>query len=415
MSALDAVVQLRGDSRSAVVVIFASGSQIALFAGAALLTTLLLPVTDRGRYVLLVTVLAVTTPLAGLGSNVGMRRARPTHPNPRALETAYFRLTCACALAHGLITPLVVWFATSGQVPHGLAELAAVFVLAIAQVGAWQFVEFWYSRLQYLLGAAYATANAAASLLAALSAFIVSPSFLHVVTTQAAVAIAIQMGQGIHIRICRARDLDQEPVLLMALAGEMVKVGVPSLVMTAGMALTFRLDRLILGATQGPAGVAVYALAGSFAELPRVIPAAIGQIANGRAALSGRKLALRPYLLPAFGLSLVAAAAAGIIGLLIIHRAGPAYVGSTTPLIILLIAEMALVPYSIIVRMILGGGRVTLSARVGVVAILLSTGIYWLAIHQYQTLGAAWASVAVYLGVSIACWIVHRRQKEVRT
>lgn len=395
-------------------VIVASASQIALSAAAALLTTLLLPVSDRGRYVLLVTALAVTTPLAGLGSNVGMRRARPTHPNPGALETAYLRLACVCALAHGLVAPVVVWLVTSRRVPQDKQELAAVAVLAIAQVGAWQFVEFWYSRLQYRVGAIYATVNASASLLAALSAFVVSPSFLHVVATQAVVAMVIQVAQGIHIRLARAHDCDADPGRLMPLAGRMIRVGAPSLVMTAGMGLTFRLDRLILGAAQGPSAVAVYALAGSFAELPRIIPAAIGQIANGRAALSGRALALRPYLLPAFGLAVVAAAASGVVGLLVIHRVGPAYAGSTAPLVILLVAEMALVPYSIIIRMILGGGRVTLSARVGVVAIVLSTGIYWLAIHRYGTLGAAWASVVVYLGVSVACWIVHRRQNEVK-
>lgn len=394
--------------------IAASTSQIALSAVAALLTTLLLPVSDRGRYVLLITVLAVTTPLAGLGANVGMRRARLTHARPAALEIAYIRLACVGALLHGLVAPVVVWVATHGRVPEGTAELEAVVVLAVGQVAAWLFVEFWYSRLQYRVGAVYATANAAASLLAALSASVLSPTFSTVVTTQAVVVTLIQVAQGIHVVHARAaRDDLGEPVPLMPLAVGMIRVGAPSLVMTAGMALTFRLDRLILGASEGPAAVAVYALAGSFAELPRIIPAAIGQVANGRAALSGRALALRPFLLPAFGLSLVAAAASGFVGLTVIHRAGPAYVGSTAPLVILLIAEMALVPYSIIVRMILGGGRVTLSARIGVVAIVLSAGIYWLAIHSYGTLGAAWASVAVYAGVSLACWIVHRRQKEV--
>ena len=401
---------MRADTRKILAVATGSASQIALSAAGALLTTLLLPPSDRGRYVLLVTVLAVSAPLAGLGSNVGLRRDRPTHANPGALESAYFRLTLTSSLVHGLLAPLIIWAVTSQQIPQGTAEAAAVFVLGVTQVLAWQFVELWYARQHFRTGATYAAFNALAALLAAGWAAI-SPSFVQVLWAQAATTALLQVAQGIHVHRTRVAEVTPRAPL-KPLASSMIRVGAPSLVMTAGMSLTFRLDRLILGAIWGPQSVAVYALAGSFAEIPRFIPAAFGQIANGHAAQTRTRLPLRPYLLPSAWLTCLGAAGAGGVGIAVMMNINSVYRDSIAPLLVLLLAEIALIPYSIVIRMILGGGRVKLSAGVGVVAITLSAAIYWQSVAEFSVMGAAWASLVVYAGVSVASLLVHRRQEE---
>lgn len=386
-----------------------SASQVGLSAAGALLTTLLLPVGDRGRYVLLVTVLGVTAPLAGLGSNVGLRRERPSHASPYKLEAAYFMVSLLSAAVHGLLAPAILWFATGREVPRTRAEVGLVIVLGITQVLSWQFVELWYSRLQFRTGAIYATCNAAVSFLAAAWA-IVSPAFLQVIAAQAISALVLHTIQALHIR--RAHAGSSPRAALTPLATSMVRIGAPSLVMTAGMSLTFRLDRLILGAQSGPQAVAIYALAGSFSELPRFIPASFGQIANGRAAAARSRLSLRPYLLPAYGWTCLGVAAAGTAGFVFMSLVNPTYRGSFKPMLVLLAAELAIVPYSITIRVILGAGRIKLSAGVGLVAIVLSGVTYWVAVARDAQMGAAWASFIVYAAVSAACIEVHRRQKD---
>jgi len=398
------------DAWKVLAVAIGSAGQILLSATAALITTFLLPVDDRGRYVLLITVIAVTAPLAGAGSNVGLRRQLPQSASPAGLESSYLRLSVACAAIHGLLSPAVVWLVTSQAIPRTTAEAGAVALLGFTQVLAWQFVDLWYGRQDFRTGAVYATLNAFAALLAAATAAI-TPALPMILWVQALGTLLVQGWQGAHLYRTRpAGGIGPEPRSFVA--RRLVAVGAPSLIMTAGMSLTFRLDRLILGALSGPQSVAVYALAGSFSELPRFIPAAFGQVANGHAARSTRRLALRPYLLPSGVLTIAAALAAMLTGAFVIRHLGPRYEGAAPALIVLVVAELLLMPYSIVIRMILGGGRVHLSAGIGAAAIGLSLGLYWYAIARHGVMGAALASAVVYTGVSAICLFIHRRQRE---
>lgn len=403
---------MRADTRKILAVASGSVSQIGIAALAGLVTTIALPVSDRGRYVLLITVLSVTAPLAGLGSNVGVRRLYPRHRDPGSLERSYLRLTAIAAGLHGaLIVPLLLLFPGT-RVVAGPGESLAVLVFGVSQVLSWQFVELWYARGDFKTGATFAAANAFTALLGA-GAAIAAPSLLAVVTVQALSAAMLHTVQAARLTASAPPRLTHPPPESTPGIGKtLVRIGLPSLVMTAGMALTFRLDRLILGALSGSPAVAVYALSGSFSELPRFIPASFGQIANGKAASTARRLPLRPYLLPAFALTVPAAVAAGGAGYLFMHVVNGVYQASIWPMLVLLAAELALVPYSIVIRMILGGGRINLSAGVGVVALLLSASIYWVAIRQLGLSGAALGSLVVYAAVSVSCLIVHRMQKE---
>lgn len=401
---------MRDDGRKILAVATGSVSQVALSAAAALLTTLFLPVSDRGRYILLITVLAVSAPLAGLGSNVGLRRERARHVDPGLLESAYLRLTFVSSVLHGLIAPVIVWAVTGKEIPRNATEAAAVVLLGVTYTLSWQSVEFWYARQRFTTGAVYASLHALAALVAA-SWAAASSSLVQILWVQAGTALLVQVAQGTHIR--RARMAAQSSGLSrVPMAASLIRAGAPSLVMTVGMSLTFRLDQLILGAASGPQAVAVYALAGSFAELPRFIPAAFGQVANGHAAQTTRRLPLRPYLLPSGLLTCLAAAGAGALGVVVMTNIDPAYRDSILPLLVLLVAEVVLIPYSIVVRIILGGGLVQLSAWIGVVAIVLSGSLYSAAILTFSVTGAAAASVVVYASVSTACLVIHARQED---
>jgi len=414
---------MRLDRSAILAVATGSASQIGLSALAALVTTLLLPVEDRGRYVLLVTVVAVTAPLAGLGSNVGLRRMLPTSLMPDRLESAYLRLSIGAAIVHGVVAPFLLLAVTRLALPRGMWEAVWVGLLTVTFTLSWQFVELWYARLRFKTGAAYATAGAATALAAACFAA-VSPSFVGVVAVQALSGLVLHVVQLLHLHrsappapgpsrdaVGSATD-GGRVTTFRALATGMVGIGAPSLVMTAGMALTFRLDRVILGAMVGSQAVAVYALAGSFSELPRFIPASFGQVANGQAALSARRLPLSPHLVPATLLTLLAAVGAGAAGYLFILHADPTYRSALLPMLVLLGAELLLVPYSIVIRIILGGGRIKLSAGVGLVALAMSALTYWLGVSHFGLMGAAWASLVVYVSVSAASLALHFLQRD---
>lgn len=394
-------------------VAFGSTGQIGLYAAASLTTTFLLPAGDRGRYVLLMTVIAVTAPLAGIGTNVGLRRQRPTSAMPGLLESIYTKFSLKCALGHGLVIGPLLYVVTGGLAPLTLVEVIAVGLVGVTQVLNWQFVELWFARLNFRTGAIYSALNSLTMLVAAIWA-LVDPHFVSVVLAQGLASLALHVGQLFHITKTAETSAG---TTLSESNGSMIwrlaRSGAPSIVMTAGLALAFRLDRLLLGFLAGAKPVAVYAMAASFAELPRFIPAAFGQLANGHAAQQRGRLGLRTYLLPSAVLGVVAAVGAGLIGFIAIGHLGSDYRSSKLPLVVLLVAEILLIPYSIVMRMILGGGRVELSAGIGLVSLASSALIYWFMINKAGVLGAAWASVMVYAVISASCIFVHLKQEKV--
>lgn len=402
----------RGDGRRILDVATASAATLLVNVAGALLTTVYLPVEDRGTYVLLVTALAITAPLACLGANVGVRRARPTHPRPGRLDTVYLRLTVVGGLVHGALAPVVVRLVAGPESIPDATTVAAVCAIGVAQAWSWHLVELWYARLKFRRGAAYAVVHAAAGLAGA-AVTAMTGSLVALLVTQAVLTLAVQAVQLVDLARTTPptpTDVAAEDEPDRAMARAIIGVGIPSLVMTAGMTLTFRADRVLLGLMAGQEAVAIYSLAASLSEVPRFIPGAFGQIANGRAASTTTRLPLRPYVVPSLALTAAAAAAAMVLGLVAIPYLQPEYAAAVPVLLVLLVAELALVPYSIAIRMVLGAGRVTLSAKVGLVAVVLSAVLYTTAIAWFGLMGAAWASVAVYTLVSVASVMVHRQQ-----
>lgn len=384
----------------------ATGSmgQIGLAAVANLATTTTLPPGERGRYVFLITALALSAPLAGLGSSVGLRRLLPHDDDPGALEKAYRRLTLLCALAHAVVATTVLAVLGVADAVRSAEDLAPVAVLAAGLVLNAQFIEHWFARSDFRTGAVYATANALAGLAAA-GATVVVPTFQAAVWTQAVATLLINVTQLVHLTrhagpsrgARRMRDL--------------IRVGAPSLVLTSGIALTFRLDRIILGAVAGPVAVSVYSLAGSFSEMPRFVPASFGQVAYAQAARESGRTPVRPHVLRAYLWMVPAGVLTCSAGVIFIHQLDPVYLQAVGPLLVLVAAEYLLVPFNVVMRMILGGGRVGASAVVGGVAVVFSSVVYWFAIHRWGMYGAAGASLVVYGGVSVVCLLLYRSTK----
>ncbi|RKT79772.1 O-antigen/teichoic acid export membrane protein [Terracoccus luteus] len=391
-----------------------SAGQLGLAAVANLATSATLPADERGRYVFLVTALALTAPLAGLGSSVGLRRLLPHSDHPGALEHAYLRLTLGCAVAHGVLASAVLGLLGVADAVGGLRDAAAVAALGTGLVLTAQLVELWFARSDFRTGAVYATANALTTVAAAV-ATLITPTFGAAVTTQAGAMLTVNVVQLLHLRGRRAgeaRPAREVPTGDVATgppsARTLVRVGAPSLVLTGGLALAFRLDRILLGVIVGPVAVSVYSLAGSFAEMPRFVPASFGQVAYAEAANDRGRTPVRPHLVRAYRWSLPAVALAAVAGLLFVHAVDPVYLGAVVPLLLLLVGELLLVPFDVVMRMVLGGGRVGLSAVVGAGALVASAGVYWVAITVGGMLGAAVASLLVYAGVSAACLLLYR-------
>jgi O-antigen/teichoic acid export membrane protein len=142
--------------------------------------------------------------------------------------------------------------------------------------------------------------------------------------------------------------------------------------------------------------------------MPRVVPASYGQVAYAQAAREHGRTPVRGYLVRAWTWMIAAVVVACVAGVWFVHRLDPVYLEAIAPLILLSVAEILLVPFGVVLRMILGGGRVGSTAVVGVVAAVLSAGAYWFAISAWGMLGAAGASILVYGGVSLACVVIYR-------
>lgn len=385
----------------------ASGSvlQALLSALAALVSTALLPLQDRGHYVLIWTVLALSAPVSALGSSVGFRRRRSRTTDPGSLERRYLRVSFLAAGLHALWAPPVAWLATKGEVPDNLSVWIATGMLAFGQTLSWQFIELWFGRHRFKHASMYAVLNAGCTMTGAAWA-LVSANLAGVLWAHAVASTLLQFVQLLHIRKgMPSASLQGVP------AESLVRLGLPSVVMTLGMLVAFRVDRFILGWFSGAEAVAVYALAASFAEMPRFLAAAIGQLENSKAAATDERLPLRGAMTVALGLTAAGALGAAIAGLVAIRWFLPvAYTESVVPMVLLLVAEIVLVPYSLIYRVILGGGRLKMTAWLGLAAMVVSVVAYAVGAHMSDARGVALASIFAYAAVSVGCLWVHYQQ-----
>ncbi|SCG78679.1 Membrane protein involved in the export of O-antigen and teichoic acid [Micromonospora humi] len=387
-------------------------AQAAIFAAASVVATRLLGAHGRGVMVVGTALGSTVALLAGMGSGIHLRARLPTARGADRVRllASFSWTTVVGSIASALIAVALSvissrFIATELGRPAFLLGMVAV---TFGYVAFSQFTEPWYAAGEFRAGSVWATVVAATGLVALLVAATVSRS---------ATALVIGQGSGMSLAalaqayLLRRRGLlrfdrpDRRTVV------DLLRSGSPSLGLTVGLAITLKADRYILGAVVGPAAVGVYSLISTLSELPRLVPAAIGQMLMRDTAI-GAGIG-RARRMTAIGVACAVVAALVIAGgswLLLGPMFGPDFARAHGVLLVLLVAEVSFAPFTVASRGMLGGGWARVGGSIGLAGGLAAVALFLFSIPVWGVWGAALSCLIAYAGMSLVAWRTYRRR-----
>lgn len=399
-----------------------SGAQLVANALAGFLATAWLPVAERGVMILALSASAIVSLLASAGIGNTLRARLPRVECAEAVElrraftTAGLIAIAVSAVIGGLAALLL-----QGTDPRMAAPalIAAVALATSSQVGIALLTDARFAGSRYAAGARWAAASAVAGLvalgiaLALCAGFEITPTAALLVGAQYAAVAAVAVVSG----IIAFRDGDLVSGRTSgARVSRLFLAGVSTLVLPLAIVVIARSDRLILGAVTSATVVAVYGLAATYAEVIRVVPTAIAQLAPARVAGGG---GLRSVV--GLGLLSVAGTAvtAGIVGLaatwLTVPFFGTPYADAVAITWLLLPGEVF---YALVVlaNLVLIGGEWNRAATlVGLLSVPLALALYSVGalLGGAEGLAVARDLVLAVMAIagSIAVWVVFRRYR----
>ncbi|MEV7578640.1 MULTISPECIES: lipopolysaccharide biosynthesis protein [unclassified Microbacterium] len=270
-----------------------SGAQLAANALAGFLATAWLPVAERGLMILALSASAIVSLLvsAGIGNTLRARLPRANHEEAvelrRAFTTAGLIVIVVSAVVGGGAAVLLQ--GTDARMATA-PIIAAVALATSSQVGIALLTDARFAGMRYAAGARWAAGSAVAGLLSLGLALALCAG--GGITPTAALLVAAQYGAVAVVAVVSVvfafRDGDLMSGWASALrVSRLFVAGVSTLVLPLAIVVIARSDRLILGAVTSATVVAVYGLAATYAEVIRVVPTAVAQLAPARVAGGG--------------------------------------------------------------------------------------------------------------------------------
>ena len=407
--------------------------QAAANAVAALIATQALGPQERGLMVLGLTVGSIYGLVGGLGSGPAFRSQLPCAHLPgahlpgaqlpgaqlpgarqpaarRNLVTAFTWCTIAGTLlaTAAAVATVAVSAAWIDPALRSVPFLAATASCTVAQVLLAQVPDGWFADGRFRRGALGAAAMGAGGLAGVLATLTVSSSAASVLCGQALGMLVVGVAE---VAALRRADLIGLAGFELAQVLSLLRAGVPALGLTVGLAVALRADRYLLGAVAGAAAVGIYSLAATLSEVSRLLPASLGQLYLRDA--STRLGAAR--LEPTIRFAIVSAVACGLIvaaggWMLIVPVFGGQFAPARELLMVLIVAEVCLAPYSVASRGLLGGGWTTAAGLLGIAGSLVALAAYAMSAVVAGAMGVATGSVAVYAGLSFVSYRMLRRR-----
>lgn len=398
---------LAATSRVAPVMVLTAG----LSGGIAVVTARQLGAEGRGALALMMAVVSITSILTSFGLN-SAGRFHLVDPDTRVSLRSFTGLAAVLVAGEAIVAALGVWF---GLPVTGL-DVNVVDVGAGAAFGA-AFLAAWLSReslyaFGYTVRAALGSAGGSAVVLAIVGG-LASADVQNYRPYIAALVIGSLAEIGFHAAKLRSENHVFRPQWNCREWRFLLRRGVPSLGLTAGQSMTFRVDRYIIGAVLGPGAVGIYSVAATLSEILRLIPSALGQVAFFRTAsrslqpkvLERARLILLLAMVPA--LAFMAIFAPQIVRMLF----GSEFTSAVIPLRILLLGEIAIMSFQIDSRILTGLGALSSAGVAGMFGFAVVICADLILIPQYGMVGAAWASVGAYLGMGLLTrYLLHRRR-----
>ncbi|WJK43296.1 oligosaccharide flippase family protein [Solwaraspora sp. WMMA2056] len=374
---------------------------------AALLASAVLGPHGRGLMVLGVSTAGIVPLLAGLGTGPQLRAAYPSTPTGtrrRDLVASYTWWSVA-AVGIAAVAAVAVSAACAPLIDPGLADpryLLALSVLTCGYVAHTQLPDSWYAAGGFRSGSLWAITTTVGGTVGLLVAVAVAPA---VWTLLAGQGLGMLAAVTVQVTRLRAAGLLSFAPPTRGDLSALLRHGVRALGLTLGLALTLRLDRYVLGAITGAATVGVYSVASTLGQLPRMVPTAIGQLVNRDAALTDRPLRpVRTVTTTAVAVVAAGAVTVGLGWLVIVPLLGPQFAGARPLLLVLVVAEIAFVPYAVASRALLGAGRMGAVGAFGLLWSAAAVLLFVVAVGLWGALGAALACVTLYAGLSVSSW-----------
>ncbi|WP_326552388.1 lipopolysaccharide biosynthesis protein [Micromonospora sp. NBC_01813] len=396
-------------------VAFLTGSSAVQMGGnmvAALMASSVLGPHGRGLMVLGVSTAGIVPLLAGLGTGPQLRSAYPSTtsgPQRRDLLAGYTWWSVA-AVAVAAVLAITVSALSAPLIDPALAQpgyLLALSVLTCGYVAHTQLPDLWYAAGLFRAGSGWAVTTTLGGMTGLLVAVAVAPTVTGLLLAQGIGMLAANTAQLTRLRTA---GLLRFQLPSRAELRGLLRRGCGALGLTLGLALTLRLDRYVLGTIAGAAAVGVYSVASTLGQLPRMVPNAIGQLVNRDAAVAGAAFRPARVLGRTVAVAVVAAVVTAVVGwLVIVPLLGPEFAAAKPLLLVLLVAEVAFVPYTVASRALLGAGWMRTVGVFGLIWSVAAVTLFFVTIRLWGTLGAALACITLYAGLSASSWLLLSR------
>ncbi|MFB6609721.1 lipopolysaccharide biosynthesis protein [Agromyces sp. NPDC056379] len=378
-----------------------SGTQLVASVGGALLTTLVLPVDQRGLMVIVVTIASMVALIGAAGIGNAYRHRHPGEVDQDALSADFTTVSMVLIVVSGL-GGAVACVAMAGLADARLLEWNYVLGAALAasaQVATLLVTEARFALGQFVEASRWAAASAIVGFAGVAVALAVGGDAAAVITSQACCQFVVVVAAA--VASTRARALVWASTSRRR-AGVLLSHGMRSLVLPVAIVVISRFDRLVVAAFDTADAVAVYALAATVVEVARLAPTAIGQLATREVATGLAWRAFRSRLL----LATLAAALVGIVlvasaFLIVVPVFGIDYAESPFLAAVLLWSEVA---YAVIVvanLAIIGGGWSTAALRLGIAAMGIAIPLYIAGAAIAGPFGVAWARLLVFVLIAV--------------
>ncbi|GAB2834475.1 lipopolysaccharide biosynthesis protein [Lentzea nigeriaca] len=387
-----------------------SAAQLVCNAGAALVATRALSPDQRGLMVLGMTIGSLSALIGGFGTGSAFRRQFCLADGDRsALVSAFARCTTVGALSAALLGMAGI-AASAPLIDTALARppfLFAVGCFTAGQMVVSQVADAWFADGRFHRGGMAAAVTSLGGLAGVLLASDTESATTLLLAQAGGVAVLLVV-EAVALR--RGGLLSWTPISGSAVTG-LLRLGAPTLGLSIGLVVVLRADRYVIGLTAGTAAVGVYSLAATLGEIPRMIPAALGQlclqdIAHGKGA---------PNPIRTILLAVAATAAGGLLTglaawLLVVPVFGPEFAAARELLVVLLAAEVCFAPFVVASRGLIGGGWTTAAGILGAAGAAGAIGVYGVTGTLGGAIGVAAGSVVLYGGLSTAAWTLLRRR-----
>jgi O-antigen/teichoic acid export membrane protein len=329
--------------------------------GLAVVTARDLGPSERGAFVLVMTVVIITTLFSSAGTSTVMR-TRLASEGASHLDV-FLGLAAVLAVIQVAVTAgIVMCVSWAADLSIGPLELALAAVLGSASLLVWLLIDitFGVGRPRTV---AFADSTGSASQLVL---YLVAVQFVHpsVEVVLSAVLAGYLLEAGLLARVLPERRLARDEAEWRAL----MRAGLPSMRQAVAEFASYRMNRIVIGVAGTAAEVGVYSVAATGAELLRLLPLAVGQVLSPRVARGHIEIAhLRSIRILVFAVMGAAAIALSTVGAaLIVPILGAEYRDAKQYLPVLAAAEIALALYQIDVFALQGLGRFREAARAAV-------------------------------------------------